>query len=403
MKNLQKFTYLILIVIGMNANAQTWNLSGNAGTLGSQFIGTTDAQTLKFRTSNLQRMVLDLNGRLGIGLTTPSYRLDVTTSTETRAINANNTFSSANNTYGTYSIANNPGTSGAYGVYGQGRGATGINTGVYGNASEGSTNYGCYGLANTVASQAGYGIYAASSGTGTNNYGGYFSSLGTSTTGNYAVYGTATGASPVNYGVYGSATGATTNWAGYFLQNVYMGGSVGVGTTTLSDSKFSVQQTGTTTTTAKFLNTSKGPNISWVHFGTTGDWYLRSSANAGKVVIQDQNANATVCIGSNVAATGYKLSVAGKVICTELKVLLQANWPDYVFAKDYKLMPLNQLEEYISTNNHLPDVPSAKEMDEKNGIEVGEMQTLLVKKLEEANLYILQLNKRVSELESKLK
>lgn len=403
MKKLKNFTILILIVIGIKANAQTWNLAGNAGTTASQFIGTTDAQTLKFRTSNLQRMVIDVNGRLGIGLTSPSHRLDVTTSTEARAINANNTFSSTNNTYGTYSVANNPGTSGAYGVYAEGRGASGSNSGVYGTASEGANNYGFYGLANTASGQLGYGIYATSSGAGTNNYGGYFSSVGTSTAGNYAVFGTVSGASPVNYGVYGSATGATTNWAGYFLQNVYMGGAVGIGTTNVSDSKFSVQQTGTTLATAKFVNTSKGPNISWAHFGTTGDWYLRSSANAGKVILQDQNANATVCIGSTTAATGYKLSVAGKVICTELKVLLQANWPDYVFSKDYKLMPLNQLEEYIATNNHLPDVPSAEEMEKKNGFEVGEMQTLLIRKLEEANLYILQLNQRVAELESKLK
>ena len=62
-----------------------------------------------------------------------------------------------------------------------------------------------------------------------------------------------------------------------------------------------------------------------------------------------------------------------------------------------------KLIQYIEKNNHLPDVPSAQEMEKQNGFEIGEMQTLLVKKLEEANLYILQLNKRVSELESKLK
>ena len=66
-------------------------------------------------------------------------------------------------------------------------------------------------------------------------------------------------------------------------------------------------------------------------------------------------------------------------------------------------MPLNQLENYISENKHLPGVPSATEMEEKGGMEVGEMQTLLVKKLEEANLYILQLNSRLEELEAKLK
>ena len=187
------------------------------------------------------------------------------------------------------------------------------------------------------------------------------------------------------------------------MQNTYTGGAVGIGTTTLTDTKLAVVQTGTTLATAKFSNANKGANISWVHFGATGDWYLRSAANTGKVILQDQNASATVCIGSTQAATGYKLSVAGKIMCEELKVLLKANWPDYVFAKDYELMPLKQLEEFIKTNNHLPGVPSANAIEKDGGVAVGEMQTVLLKKLEEANLYILQLNKRLDELETKLK
>jgi hypothetical protein len=320
-------------------------------------------------------MVLDPSGRLGLGLNTPIYRFDVKSTTHTRTINTNNSHSSTSSTYGLYSTTSNPGTGSAFGMYGTGAGVGGSNYGLYGSASEGSSNYGIYGTSTTTASSPiGYGVLGTTSGTGT-----------------------------TNYGVYGSASGATTNWAGYFLQNTYTGGAVGIGTTTIADSKFSVQQTGTTIATTKFLNTSKGPNISWIHFGTSGDWYLRSASNTGTVVIQDQNPSAKVCIGGTQAATGYKLSVTGKIICEELKVLLTSNWPDYVFANDYQLMPLKELQNYISENSHLPGIPSATEMEEKGGIEVGEMQTLLVKKLEEANLYILQLNKRLEELEAKLK
>jgi hypothetical protein len=375
MKNkLQLMIMVALIITSQYAKAQ-WSLTGNAGTTSANFLGTTDALSLRFYTNNNQRMVLDPSGRLGLGLNTPIYRFDVKSTTHTRTINTNNSHSSTSSTYGLYSTTSNPGTGSAFGMYGTGAGVGGSNYGLYGSASEGSSNYGIYGTSTTTASSPiGYGVLGTTSGTGT-----------------------------TNYGVYGSASGATTNWAGYFLQNTYTGGAVGIGTTTIADSKFSVQQTGTTIATTKFLNTSKGPNISWIHFGTSGDWYLRSASNTGTVVIQDQNPSAKVCIGGTQAATGYKLSVTGKIICEELKVLLTSNWPDYVFANDYQLMPLKELQNYISENSHLPGIPSATEMEEKGGIEVGEMQTLLVKKLEEANLYILQLNKRLEELEAKLK
>lgn len=390
MKTLMKLFvfFLLLVMVNHSASAQ-WSLTGNGATTASNFLGTTDAQTLKFRTNNVQRMVIDVNGRLGLGTTAPGYRFDLLTTTDLRGMNLNNSMTTTSTTYGAFITANNTGTGSAYGVYGYGRGAGGSNFGVYGFSNEGAIATGVFGNANTNATTlTAYGVQGTSSGAGTSNYG---------------LFGSATGAGITNYGVYGSASGGTTNWAGYFVNNVYTGGALGLGTTTIADSRLSVQQSGTTVATGKFLNTSKGPNTSWIHFGTSGDWYLRSASNSGKVIIQDQNANATVCIGTTVPATGYKLSVSGKVICTELKVLLQSNWPDYVFAKDYSLMPLKQLEEYISVNSHLPGVPSASEISESDGLAVGEMQTVLLKKLEEANLYILQLHKRVEELEAKVK
>ena len=91
---------------------------------------------------------------------------------------------------------------------------------------------------------------------------------------------------------------------------------------------------------------------------------------------------------------GYNLLVGGKVMCEELKIKLKtaANWPDYVFASDYKLISLDSLSTYIDANCHLPNVPSAQEVEE-NGIMAGEMNGLLLKKVEELTLYMIEQNK----------
>ncbi len=76
-------------------------------------------------------------------------------------------------------------------------------------------------------------------------------------------------------------------------------------------------------------------------------------------------------------------------------------WPDYVFEEDYVLMPLSEVEQFIKKNGHLPNVKSAKEI-EKEGINLGETDRMLMEKIEEMTLYMIQLEKKVKELESKL-
>jgi hypothetical protein len=100
------------------------------------------------------------------------------------------------------------------------------------------------------------------------------------------------------------------------------------------------------------------------------------------------------------AASAYKLTVTGKVICEELKVQLQGAWPDYVFENKYNLMPMSELRDFITNNNHLPNIPAAASM-EKNGIEVGEMQRKMMEKIEELTLYVLQLEEKVNNLSKK--
>lgn len=74
------------------------------------------------------------------------------------------------------------------------------------------------------------------------------------------------------------------------------------------------------------------------------------------------------------------------------------NWPDNVFETSYNLMPLKELEQYILQNKHLPDVPTQDEIS-KNGIDVYEMNAVLLKKVEELTLYVIELEKRIDEME----
>jgi len=106
-------------------------------------------------------------------------------------------------------------------------------------------------------------------------------------------------------------------------------------------------------------------------------------------------------IGETPLPSGYTFGVDGKIICTEVMVRLVASWPDYVFAPGYKLRELADLEHYIQTNNHLPGIPAAAEM-EKNGLTLGEMQKLQMEKIEELTLYVIQLKKEIKALEEKL-
>jgi hypothetical protein len=110
--------------------------------------------------------------------------------------------------------------------------------------------------------------------------------------------------------------------------------------------------------------------------------------------------NGQVGIGTTTPAAGYQLSVAGKIMCEEMRVQLQGNWPDYVFDEGYRLMPLNEVAAYIEAHGHLPGIPSAGEVGEAQGIEVGAMQARLLEKMEEQYLYLIQLQADVEKLQT---
>ena len=93
-----------------------------------------------------------------------------------------------------------------------------------------------------------------------------------------------------------------------------------------------------------------------------------------------------------------ELAVSGKIHAERVKVDLTVPGPDYVFEPDYNLLSLEEINRYVKEHKHLPEVPSAKEM-EKSGIQLGEMSMLLLKKVEELTLHQITLLERLQQLE----
>ena len=97
----------------------------------------------------------------------------------------------------------------------------------------------------------------------------------------------------------------------------------------------------------------------------------------------------------------YKLFVETGIRTRKVKVDVAA-WPDYVFYPGYKLPTLKEIEDFLKAHKHLPDVPSAQEV-QKEGIDIGQTQALLLKKIEELTLYIIEQNNRIEKLEISVK
>lgn len=110
-------------------------------------------------------------------------------------------------------------------------------------------------------------------------------------------------------------------------------------------------------------------------------------------------ASGNLGIGTNKPAE--KLSVKGNIRAQEIKIET-TNWPDYVFKPEYKLTSLAQTELFIQENGHLPEVPSAKQIEEE-GLSVGEMNKLMMKKIEELTLHLIEKEKAMNEMEKRLK
>lgn len=102
-------------------------------------------------------------------------------------------------------------------------------------------------------------------------------------------------------------------------------------------------------------------------------------------------------IYTNYIPEGYRFAINGSGIATSLTVKLRENWPDYVFKKGYQLPALSEIKLYIQKNRHLPEMPTAEDIA-KDGLNLGETNKLLVKKVEELTLYLIQLKEENGDL-----
>ncbi len=136
--------------------------------------------------------------------------------------------------------------------------------------------------------------------------------------------------------------------------------------------------------------------------------YIGGAANKTSIVpdgVYDLAVGRGVAIGLNSLTerlpTDYKLTVGGKILAEEVRIKLIKDWADYVFEPTYRLKTLPELEAFIRTERHLPDIPSATEVAQA-GIGLGEMQAKLLQKIEELTLHLIEQHKTIVSLERKL-
>jgi len=155
-----------------------------------------------------------------------------------------------------------------------------------------------------------------------------------------------------------------------------------------------------------------GTTANSVVIGYDGAHNYIESNNADLLINYYNKKTVAVCsdlsVGGNLGigmgdTKGYKLAVDGAILTEKVKVVSDAiQWQDYVFYPDYQLMPLAELKKYITENNKLPDIPSESEV-KANGIELAEMNALLLKKIEELTLYIIAQDNKINELNEQYK
>ena len=149
-------------------------------------------------------------------------------------------------------------------------------------------------------------------------------------------------------------------------------------------------------------DTSLYANNGTINSATTTNGNRVVTMNNSNIWFQSAAAdtNSKIYIGTTAtypSTTGnYKLYVEGGILTEKVKVALRstANWADYVFEKNYDLMPLKNVEEYIAIHKHLPGIDSASELA-KNGLDLAEMQAKHMAKIEEMMLYIIDQNKTI--------
>jgi hypothetical protein len=135
-------------------------------------------------------------------------------------------------------------------------------------------------------------------------------------------------------------------------------------------------------------------NSAAIVLDATGKVGIGTTSPAAKLDIQPSDSLALVVRnGSGNSNVQFYVKANGYMIARDIQVKTGTIFPDYVFEKDYQLASLDEIEKYINEHKHLPDVPSANEI-ENSGLNVAEMDATLLKKIEELTLYVIELKKQ---------
>ncbi|WP_207513816.1 hypothetical protein [Longitalea luteola] len=131
---------------------------------------------------------------------------------------------------------------------------------------------------------------------------------------------------------------------------------------------------------------------------------LTNDNTQARIIVSDANGNLYYRDVSSLAlneSINSDLAVKGRVSAQKMLITQTGRWPDYVFTNEYKLPSLAEVEKFIKQNNHLPGIPSAAEVEQK-GIDVGDSQAALLKKIEELTLYSIQQDKELQALKQEM-
>jgi trimeric autotransporter adhesin len=431
----------------MGANAQ-WVLTGNANATGTSVIGTTAAnpavgQDLRFVRGGIPSGLI-ANQRAYFGISAGQF--------------ANTGVNAPNNTYigqfagrGASTAIVNSGVNNSYVGFNSGpANTTGSSNSFFGTSS---------GLVNTTGN--GNAFFGANSGLrllngsantflGANS--GRTRGASTDNTGNTFV-GQDAGGGSTTIAASGSNNTYLGNNSGFNSltgsNNIFIGNQCGAGATG-SNNTFIGSQLNLNTTLSNNVVIGDGAGNQRLIINNTGATTLTglAGANAGLVLTADNTGRLTMIAPPTVANTNiynsdgllatdrlidmnnnnlyfktansptngkvyigevgnfvgnYKLYVEDGILTEKVRVALvgTANWADYVFAKDYKLAPLSEVEKYYTANKHLPNVPSSQELVSE-GLDLGVMQAKQMEKIEELTLYIVEQNKAIETLKAQV-
>ncbi len=349
--------------------------------------GTQNGGGFEWYIGTSEKMRIDNSGNLAIGTSTPDYKLhvvgDIYTSsgfkagetaqmTQDAIYNGYQHSTSTGATYGLkmfkYLAHSTQNTGGVYGIHSvAGPSFTANATNVYGIYTKAQTfssgtatnAYSLFSESPTGSISNAFNIYA--SGTGKNYFGGNVG-IGTTTTyANLAFSNTVGNKIDLYYN-----TASIGDRYGFQVQNSEMRIHSGAMGDASGGITFGKQSTATFTENVRFTNDGK------VGIGTTSP-------------------------GEKLEVNGNAL-IDGEIYSKKVKVsTTPGNWPDYVFAPNYRLRSLSEVEAFIKANKHLPEVPSAREVEEK-GQDLGDIQATLLKKMEEMTLYMIEMKKELEAL-----